>query len=240
MTPPSEHAILVQQVALENGYFAARLSAPKSASRARPGQRLVVDTHRGAAPVSLALMRADSEAGWIEVLYPTDAPERVAFSQRPRASAFEVRLDDDATRWTLPTVLSHVAVVADQEHMASAVFLADNLRKQGLGGRCLVLLELSSEPPFRPRPSHILVGGMPAGVIAAMPLLEDWNVPSRLASRTVRPGCFEGAAGDLALCWLRTLNHIPGDLILATAGIDKPYIEQLSQHIERVYPIADR
>jgi dihydroorotate dehydrogenase electron transfer subunit len=31
--------------------------------------------------------------------------------------------------------------------------------------------------PFDPQPSQIIVDGLPDGVIAAMPLLDDWGIP---------------------------------------------------------------
>ena len=60
--------------------------------------------------------------------------------------------------------------------------------------------------PFQARPSQILVPGIPAGVIAAMPLLDDWGVPSRLASLQGYPGCFEGYVTELARVWLASLD----------------------------------
>jgi dihydroorotate dehydrogenase electron transfer subunit len=60
--------------------------------------------------------------------------------------------------------------------------------------------------PFQARPSEILVDGIPDGVIAAMPLLEDWHVASRLSSLQGYPGCFEGYITDLARHWLEHLN----------------------------------
>ncbi len=56
--------------------------------------------------------------------------------------------------------------------------------------------------PFRARPSTILVPGIPDGVIACMPLLDDWGVPSRLATLAGFPGCFDGYVTDLAAAWL--------------------------------------
>jgi len=41
------------------------------------------------------------------------------------------------------------------------------------------------------RPSTIVLPGMPDGVIACMPLLDDWGVPSRLATLAGFPGCFD-------------------------------------------------
>jgi dihydroorotate dehydrogenase electron transfer subunit len=65
----------------------------------------------------------------------------------------------------------------------------------------------SSEPfPFRPRPSVIIVPGIPPAVIACMPLLEEWGVASRLASTLDLPGCFEGSVTALANTWLASLR----------------------------------
>ena len=62
----------------------------------------------------------------------------------------------------------------------------------------LVLMGSEIPFPFRARPSTILVPGMPDGVIACMPLLDDWGVPSRLATLAGFPGCFDGYVTDLA------------------------------------------
>ncbi len=52
-----------------------------------------------------------------------------------------------------------------------------------------------------------MVPGMPAEVIAAMPLLEDWGVASRLASLQGYSGCFEGYVTDLARHWLEAMSE---------------------------------
>ncbi len=74
----------------------------------------------------------------------------------------------------------------------------------------LVLLGSDTPFPFRPRPSVIVVPGIPTGVIACMPLLEEWGIASRLASTADLPGCFEGLVTDLANAWLSSLS--PTDL----------------------------
>jgi hypothetical protein len=74
----------------------------------------------------------------------------------------------------------------------------------------LVLLGSDTPFPFRPRPSVIVVPGIPTGVIACMPLLEEWGIASRLASTADLPGCFEGLVTDLADAWLSSLS--PADL----------------------------
>jgi dihydroorotate dehydrogenase electron transfer subunit len=87
------------------------------------------------------------------------------------------------------------------------VFLADSLRSRSdARWRPLVLMGSEIPFPFRARPSTILVPGMPAEAIACMPLLDDWGVPSRLATLAGFPGCFDGYVTDLAAAWLASLD----------------------------------
>jgi dihydroorotate dehydrogenase electron transfer subunit len=51
-----------------------------------------------------------------------------------------------------------------------------------------------------------MVPGQPDGVIACMPLLEDWGIASRLTSTQGYPGCFEGYVTDLAKTYLDALD----------------------------------
>lgn len=87
---------------------------------------------------------------------------------------------------------------------------AERLRAElaSTGGPWKPLVLLGSERPFqfRARPSSIIVPGVPIGVIACMPLLEGWDIPSRLASSSDLPGCFEGPVIMLADCWLKSLG----------------------------------
>jgi dihydroorotate dehydrogenase electron transfer subunit len=85
------------------------------------------------------------------------------------------------------------------------VFLAEQL-KDPAKYQPVVLMGSEVPFPFRPRPSQIIMSGMPDGVIASMPLLEDWGVPSRLASLQGYAGCYEGFITDLARCWLDSLT----------------------------------
>jgi dihydroorotate dehydrogenase electron transfer subunit len=91
------------------------------------------------------------------------------------------------------------------------LFVAERVRELAVLWRPLVLLGSTGLPfPFRPRPSVIVVPGIPTGVIACMPLLEEWGVASRLASTLDLPGCFEGPVIALAETWLSSLS--PADL----------------------------
>jgi dihydroorotate dehydrogenase electron transfer subunit len=85
------------------------------------------------------------------------------------------------------------------------IFLADSLRSDE-GFRPFAILGSEVPFPFQPRPSQLLVPGIPPAAIAAMPLLDDWGVPSRLASLQGYAGCFDGYVTDLARRWLEGLD----------------------------------
>jgi len=87
------------------------------------------------------------------------------------------------------------------------VFLAEELRDRSAEGFKPIAILGSELPfPFRARPSTIMVPGMPDGVIACMPLLDDWGVPSRLTSKSGFAGCHDGYVTDLARLWLSQLD----------------------------------
>jgi dihydroorotate dehydrogenase electron transfer subunit len=87
------------------------------------------------------------------------------------------------------------------------IFLAEWMLEQpGKPWKPLVLMGSEIPFPFKTRPSTILVPGIPAGAIAANPLLDGWSVPSRLASKAGFPGCYDGFVTQLADEWLGSLD----------------------------------
>jgi dihydroorotate dehydrogenase electron transfer subunit len=87
------------------------------------------------------------------------------------------------------------------------VFLAESLKSRSdARWQPLVLMGSEIPFPFKARPSTIVVPGMPPEAIACMPLLDDWGVPSRLATLAGYPGCFHGYVTDLAAVWLGSLD----------------------------------
>ena len=87
------------------------------------------------------------------------------------------------------------------------VFLAEHMLKQAVTVTPLAILGSEIPFPFNPKPSRILVEGIPDAAIACMPLLEDWGIASRLTSRQGYPGCHDGFVTDLARHWLSGLDE---------------------------------
>jgi dihydroorotate dehydrogenase electron transfer subunit len=185
-----------------------RLQAPGCAARAVAGS-FVHLLCAAELPMRrpMSIMRADREAGWIELLYTVvGAGTRALAAQRPPAclsvlGPIGVGFNPHAER---PRVLG----IGGGVGIPPLIFLAEQLRaRSDVAWKPLLLMGSEVPFPFRVRPSTILVPGMPDEAIGCMPLLDEWSVPSRLASQAGLAGCFDGFVTDLARRWLATLGE---------------------------------
>jgi dihydroorotate dehydrogenase electron transfer subunit len=202
-----EDAVLLTQQEYPGGQFVIRLGAPKCAAAATPGSFV----HLTCDPLlpmrrPLSIMRADAKAGWIDVLYKIVGPGLAALSKQPVGAAISV-LGPIGRGFEPSPRRPRAVLIGGGVGIPPMVFLAESLRSRA-DSRWKPLVIMGSELPFpfRPRPSTIVVPGMPAEAIACMPLLDDWGVPSRLATLAGFPGCFDGYVTDLAATWLGSLD----------------------------------
>lgn len=196
----SEQAKILAHLPQAGSYTLLRLAAPQCAARAQPGTQVRLVCDDGALTHTAALLRAEARAGWIEILFP--GTSALSALKRNELITLSIVPGDVFTLPNLPRPL----IIGDAPGTAPTVFMADRLRPQKTF-QPLILIGYDDVLPFVAAPSRVLVQGMPSGVIAAMPLLEDWGIPSRIAHAQGRPGCFEGAAGELARLWLDALPN---------------------------------
>ncbi len=199
--------VLAQQ-SFPGDQFVIRIEAPKCAARALPGSfaHLTVEDD---IPMRrpLSIMRADPREGWIDILYKIVGPGLSALSRRRVGDQLSV-LGPIGRGFELNPERSRPLLIGGGVGIPPMVFLAEALASDRRAAwKPLVLMGSEIPFPFQARPSTILVPGVPDGVIAAMPLLDGWGIPSRLASRNGFPGCFEGFVTELAAAWLSTLDE---------------------------------
>jgi dihydroorotate dehydrogenase electron transfer subunit len=89
---------------------------------------------------------------------------------------------------------------------SAVIRAAHEMHRADASSSLLVLLGGVDSFSFKPRPSTILVPGMPAGVIAAVPALEEFGIASRLASEAGLPGCHDGTVLELMEQWLAAIE----------------------------------
>jgi len=204
-----EDAELLAQQEFPGRQFVIRLRAPKCAAAATPGSF----AHLTCDPLlpmrrPLSIMRTDPAAGWIEILYKIVGPGLEALSKQ-RAGAVLSVMGPIGQGFKPSPARPKTLLVGGGVGIPPMVFLAESLKERNdADWQPLVLMGSEIPFPFHTRPSTILLPGVPDGVIACMPLLDGWGVPSRLASLAGFPGCFDGYVTDLAAAWLSSLDPV--------------------------------
>ena len=202
-----EDATLLSQQEFPGRQFVIRLRAPQCAAAATPGSF----AHLTCDPLlpmrrPLSIQRADATAGWIEILYKIVGPGLEALSKQPVGATISV-MGPIGQGFRPSTARPRALLVGGGVGIPPMVFLAEALKgRSDAAWKPLMLMGSEIPFPFRARPSTILVQGMPPEAIACMPLLDDWHVPSRLATLAGFPGCFDGYVTDLADAWLSSLD----------------------------------
>jgi dihydroorotate dehydrogenase electron transfer subunit len=188
--------------------FVLTLKAPKCSRAATPGSFVHLSCDEQV-PMRrpLSIMRAHPDRGSIEVLYKIVGPGLAALAARRVGESINA-LGPIGNGFVPHRQHPRTLLLGGGVGIPPMVFLAERLREDAAGGwKPLVLMGSEIPFPFRARPSTILVPGMPEGVIACMPLLEEWGIPSRLTSLAGYAGCYEGYVTDLAAAWLASLER---------------------------------
>jgi len=205
-----EEAAILSHERHPGDQYILRLQAPRCAESALPGQfvHLTVDP---LLPLRrpLSILLASREEGWIELLYKKVGRGTALLAERcvgeklsllgPIGQGFEVKQ-------------RRPLLIGGGVGMPPMIFLAESLRHNDY--RPLVILGSEAPFPFSASPSQLLVEGIPEGVIATLPLLDQWGIPCRLTSRREQPGIYQGHVTDLARCWLKAMD----EQVLAEVG----------------------
>ncbi|HEY4369788.1 MAG TPA: dihydroorotate dehydrogenase electron transfer subunit [Steroidobacteraceae bacterium] len=203
-----EDAEVLAHEAFASDQFVLKLHAPKCAAAATPGS-FVHLTCDESLPMRrpLSIMRVDAARGSIEVLYKIVGPGLRLLSQKRSGERIST-LGPIGNGFVPHPQRPRTLLVGGGVGIPPMVFLTEALRERDdVQWKPLVLMGSEVPFPFRSRPSTILVPGMPDGTIACMPLLEEWGVPSRLATLAGYAGCFDGYVTDLAAAWLGSLDQ---------------------------------
>jgi len=200
-----EETTILEHLHLDGDQHILKLRAPDIASRALPGSFVHVEcgpqfTLRR--PISI--MRANSDQGTIELLYKKLGKGTGALSEIEVGEPLSL-LGPIGKPFTPHPERSRPLLIGGGVGMPPMVFIADSLHGDP-NYNPFVILGSEVPFPFPVTPSQIIIPGMPDGVIGSMPLLEDWNIPSRLASLQGYPGTHDGYVTDLARHWLNSLS----------------------------------
>lgn len=186
--------------------FIMRMLAPECARNAVPGSFVHVQCD-DVIPMRrpLSIMRASPDEGWIEVLYKIVGNGLRALGSRKCGESISVigpigrGFEPDDNR---PNKL----LIGGGVGIPPMIFLTEHLRQVSPESKTLVVMGSEIPFPFELVRSGIATEWLNKEISSTMPLLEEWQVPARLASLAGFPGCFKGYVTDLAREWLSSLD----------------------------------
>jgi dihydroorotate dehydrogenase electron transfer subunit len=150
-------------------------------------------------------MRTSADDGWIELLYNIVGNGTRLLATRQPGEELSL-LGPIGTPFELHKERPRPLLIGGGVGMPPMIFLAQELRDKN-AFQPLVMLGSEVEFPFASATASIQLPGLPQEATAAMPLLEEWGVPNRLASQQNFEGCFQGFITDLARHWLDSLDQ---------------------------------
>lgn len=199
------------------------LRAPNCAASAQPGQFVHLQTDPDIPlrrPISI--MRANPDTGAVDLLYKVVGHGTQRLTQRQQGEKLSL-LGPIGKPFVVSEERTRPLLIGGGVGMPPMFFLADRMRANSELSP-LVLLGSEVPFPFAPKPSQFLLSGIPEGVIAAAPLLEDWGIASRLASLADFAGCFDGYVTELARQWLESLTDANRDKVALFACGPEPML----------------
>ena len=193
--------------AYDGDQYIMRVQAPKIAANAKPGSFAHLTVHP-LRPMRrpISIMRVNKDQGWIDFLYKALGEGTRLLAERKTGETINI-MGPIGKAFDINAERKRPLIIGGGVGMPPMVFIADYCQQQG-GFEPFVILGSEVPFPFKSQPSSIMVPGVPDGVIACMPLLDDWGIASRLASLHNYPGCYEGYVTDLARHWLTSLTDV--------------------------------
>jgi dihydroorotate dehydrogenase electron transfer subunit len=206
-----------------------RLQAPETAAKAQPGQFIHIQCDP-ALPMRrpLSILRVSAKTGWVDILFKVLGEGTRLLAARKVGDVLSV-MGPIGKPFESHMRHSRPLLIGGGVGMPPMVFLADALREVKGAYEPFVILGSEVPFPFKAQPSRFMLPGVPNEVIAAMPLLDDWGIASRLASVQGYPGCYDGYVTDLARLWLETLTAKQRQQVAVFACGPHPMLEAVAR-----------
>jgi dihydroorotate dehydrogenase electron transfer subunit len=201
-----EDARILAQRAWPGEQFVLRVHAPLAARKARPGMFAHVACDPSV-PMRrpLSIMRAAPAEGWLEFLYKPKGRGLAMLGRRQPGEVLSV-LAPIGHGFTVDPVRPRLLALGGGVGIPPMIFLAEQVRADRRL-RPLVLMGSEVPFPFELVQSRLEVAGVAKAATHAVGLLEQWGVPSRLASNAGLAGAHRGYITDLARDALQAMTE---------------------------------
>jgi dihydroorotate dehydrogenase electron transfer subunit len=201
-----EDARVLTQRAWPGDQFVLRVQAPRAARKAQPGTfaHIACDP---SVPMRrpLSIMRAAPAEGWLEFLYKPKGQGLAMLGHREAGEVLSV-LAPIGHGFSVDPKRPRLLALGGGVGIPPMIFLAERARADPRL-RPLVLMGSEVPFPFELVESKLAVAGVGRAATHAVALLEQWGVPSRLASNAGLAGTHRGYITDLARDALQAMSE---------------------------------
>ncbi|MGH8194020.1 MAG: dihydroorotate dehydrogenase electron transfer subunit [Woeseiaceae bacterium] len=199
-----EDSRVIAVTKLPGSQYVLRLHAPQTARAATAGSFIHLQCDIDI-PMRrpLSIMRANADDGWIEVLFKIVGIGLRSLGRKQPDDVLSV-LGPIGKGFTPERDRPRVLLIGGGVGIPPMIFLADTLRRDAHPWEILVLMGSEIPFPFELVPSALSCDWLAGDLVSAMPLLEGWGIPSRLASLSEFRGSFRGNVAELARLWLQS------------------------------------
>jgi dihydroorotate dehydrogenase electron transfer subunit len=173
-------------------------------------------------------MRVNRQHGHVDFLYKAFGEGTALLAQRAIGEHINI-MGPIGQPFELHPERKRPLLIGGGVGMPPMIFLADAMRQAKETYSPLVILGSEVPFPFKTQPSEFLVPGIPDEVIATMPLLEEWNIATRLTSTQGYAGCYNGYVTDLARLWLDALSEDQRNEVEIFSCGPHPMLEAVAQ-----------
>jgi dihydroorotate dehydrogenase electron transfer subunit len=187
--------------------FITRFRAPRSAANATPGSFMHIqcdETILMRRPLSI--MRVDADEGWVEVLFKIVGEGLRALGQKQIGDVVSV-IGPIGHGFAPTKDRPKTLLIGGGVGIPPMVFLAEHLKYARGNWQPLVIMGSEIPFPFQLARSDLETPWLANDIVSTMPLMEQWQIPARLASLSDFAGTFRGYVTDLAREWLKTLSQ---------------------------------
>jgi dihydroorotate dehydrogenase electron transfer subunit len=182
--------------------YILRLHSPQTARHAVPGSFVHIRCDE-AIPMRrpLSIMRANATEGWIEVLFKIVGSGLRSLGHKKPGDQMSL-VGPIGKGFQPSTSRPRGLLIGGGVGIPPMIFLAEHLQADSFDWQTLVLMGSEIPFPFEIGASVIATEWLGKEFVAAMPLMESWRIPSRLASLVAGNGVFRGFVSELARKWL--------------------------------------
>jgi dihydroorotate dehydrogenase electron transfer subunit len=202
-----EDARVIEVRTFPGNQYILRLFAPETARHAVAGSFIHVRCD-AAIPMRrpLSIMRANADDGWIEILFKIVGTGLRSLGSKKPGDTMSV-LGPIGNGFSPSPERPRTLLIGGGVGIPPIVFLAESLWRDERDWQTLALLGSELPFPFEVATSAIATEWLAKDLVGAMPLLEEWRIPSRLASQANFAGTFRGYVTELAMQWLQSQSQ---------------------------------